>query len=296
MKVLILAILLIGCFAEEMAITQEFTDYLKKHVTWEVAEYEENVFRGWTDEEIKAMLNQREDAEDGIPSKPVEIVADSDLPSSVDWRLLNANCMHEIRNQGNCGSCWAFSATGVVSDRCCLYDADHGWLAPEELVSCDMANGGCNGGWEYTALDYVAKNGLVHEACFPYVAARVACPSKCADGKDWKASHVCKCKARVSCQGAEAMKKCITTGPVTAGMYVYRDFLAYKSGIYHWDKKSSYLGGHAIRCFGYADTPEAHWICANSWGTSWGEAGFFKIGKGEVGIDTRNPHYCDPAK
>jgi len=292
MKALIIALLAVCCFAEEFAVSQEYTDYLKKHVTWQVADYEENVFRGWTVDEVKAILNQQTDIE--IPEKQIEIAAGQQFPERLDWSELNANCLHEIRNQGNCGSCWAFSATGVVSDRCCMHDADHGWLAPQELVSCNTRNSGCNGGLEYNALDWVAQNGLVPESCFPYKATNLPCPNKCADGKDWKASHVCKCKARVNCQGKDAMKACIQTGPVTAGMWVKKDFMSYKSGVYHWDKSSPQLGGHAIRCYGYDTTPEPHWKCANSWGTGWGEQGFFRIGVGEVGIDTRNPSYCDP--
>jgi len=280
-------------FAEDLAVTQEYTDFLKKHVSWQVADYEENIFKGWTIDEVKSILQQEELPD--MQGEQIYVRPGTVFPDSLNWKELKANCIHEIKNQGNCGSCWAFSATGVVSDRCCLHQADHGWLAPQELVSCDHKNSGCNGGWEFNALDYVAANGLVPDACFPYKATNVPCPSKCADGSDWKKAHVCKCKAKVFCQGPDAMKACLQTGPVTAGMYVYQDFISYKSGIYHWNKTGNRLGGHAIRCYGYSETPEAHWICANSWGTVWGEQGSFRIGKGEVGIDTRNPSYCDPA-
>lgn len=292
MRILILAFLLISCFAEEMAVTQEYTDYLKKHVTWEVADYEDNVFRGWTVDEVMSILNQME------PEEELPIVDDPEyeatLPKSFDWTEKMADCIHPIHNQGNCGSCWAFSAASVVADRCCIFKEDKGWLSPQELVSCDKRNSGCSGGWEYWGLDYVAQNGLVPEACYPYLGRNSACPNKCVDGSDWKAAHVCKCKAKVECQGATKMKACILTGPVTAGMWVYNDFLHYKSGVYHWNRQGGRLGGHAIRCIAFSDAPEPNWKCANSWGEGWGEKGFFRIGVGEVGIDTRNPHYCDP--
>jgi cathepsin B len=292
MKVVILGLLLVSAFALEYAVTQDYIDYLKKHVTWEVANYEDNIFRGWSVDEVRSILNQNELDDSEI--QPIMKVDISGLPSSLDWRLKSATCIHEIRNQGNCGSCWAFSASSVVSDRCCLRKEDHGWLSPQELVSCDKANGGCNGGWEFNALDYVAKYGLVPDACFPYKAANLPCPSKCADGKDWTSSHICKCGAKVFCQGSDAMVKCMQTGPVTAGMWVYPDFMNYRGGIYKWNKQGGRLGGHAIRCIGYAASPEAHYTCANSWGTSWGEQGYFRIAVGEVGIDSRNPSYCDP--
>ena len=289
-----LAILLVIALvsAEEYVVTPEYTEYLKRHVTWEVMDYEDNIFRGWTVSEIQAILNQEEIEE--VPGTNVVLETGEEIPS-IDWRQANANCIHEIQNQGSCGSCWAFSAAGVASDRCCLGKKDYGWLSPQELVSCDTANHGCSGGWEFNALDYVKKNGLVPWKCFDYKARNLPCPKTCDDKSSWTAAHVCKCKDKVFCQGTEAMAKCIQTGPVTAGMYVYRDFTSYKSGIYHWNKQGSRLGGHAIRCLGYATSPEKHFICANSWGTNWGEKGYFRIGVGEVGIDTRNPSYCDPA-
>ena len=77
-------------------------------------------------------------------------------------------------------------------------------------------------------------------------------------------------------------------------MIVYKDFHYYKSGVYHWDKKSTLSGYHAIRMVGYGADPEPHWKCANSWGPDWGMKGFFLIGVHEVGIDSRDPVICDP--
>ena len=292
MKALILALLVLGSLASELVVTQSYLDYLKKHVSWQVANYEESIFRGWTIDELKAILNQKHFEDEEVhPEVPVDI---SKLPRNLDWREKNANCVHEIRYQDNCGSCWAFSAAGVVSDRCCLRKGDHGWLSPQELVSCDTGNSGCTGGWEFNALLYVAEKGLVHDACFPYKASNAACPNQCADGRDWTSSHVCKCATRVFCQGSAAMINCMQTGPVTAGMYVYQDFTVYQSGIYKWNGQGEILGGHAVRCLGYGASPEAHYICANSWSIYWGEQGFFRIAVGQVGIDTRYPSYCDP--
>lgn len=294
MKSLLILCLAVVALTQEFVVTKEYVDYLKRHVTWEVAEYEDNIFRGWTIEEVSTLLG-RIDGE-SEPVNQIEVDPDEVLPSSINWMELSANCIHSIRNQGHCGSCWAFSASSVVSDRCCLKKQDYGWLSPQELVSCDRMSHGCNGGYEDRALNYVGSNGLVKEECFPYKAVNLACPTRCADGSNWKDAHVCKCQSRHTCNGPEAMAKCITTGPVTAGMYVYQDFMSYKSGIYHWDKTSKYLGGHAVRCYGYAEKPEFHWICANSWGEVWGDKGSFKIGKGQVRIDTWNPSYCDPVQ
>jgi len=279
MKTLVLALLLVAAAAENLLVTPEYTQYLKATVDWEVADYEENVFKGWTVEEFQVMLGDQDS--DTVPQgKLAEVEA---TPSSISWT--GANCIHEIHNQGSCGSCWAFATASVTSDRCCLQNKDYGWLAPQELVSCDKANSGCNGGLAAEGLKYVQKNGLVPEACYPYVARGEACPNKCKDGSDWAAAHVCKCKTVVDCGGEALMKSCLTKGPIAVRMKVYQDFTSYKSGVYCWDQRSGFLGGHAIRCTGYSDKPKPSFHCANSWGTAWGVQGYFDIAaKEECGI------------
>ena len=296
MKSFILAGLLISflisvSLCQELIVTKAYTDYLKKHVTWEVVNYEDNIFRGWTVEEYERILGDHTTITEA--TIPLGSFDPSTLPATIDWSK-DEKCFHEIRDQGKCGSCWTFSVAGTVADRCCLQGIDHGWLAPQELVSCDKNCEGCNGGDRNVAMQYVALNGLVPEACYPYLAVDKPCPSKCVNGNEWANSHVCKCTNIVNCNGVDKLRKCLTTGTVATGMIIYRDFHYYKSGIYHWDKKSPLSGYHAIRTVGYGDQPEPHWKCANSFGKDWGMNGFFLIGVGEVGIDSRNPVICDP--
>ncbi len=275
MQSLILAILIVSIAARPL-VTSEYTDYLRKHVSWEVVDYEDNLFKGWTVDEFKSILGDA-DGEYIPESVPAETVP---LPSSVSW--MGAACTHAIHNQGHCGSCWAFATTSVVSDRCCMQSKDFGWLAPQELLSCDTKeNEGCAGGLVSDALKYVKANGLVPEACYPYVAEEKACPSKCKDGSSWTDAHVCKCQTLIDCGGLTSMKSCLQAGPIAARMFVYRDFVSYKSGVYCWDGSSEQMGRHAIRCVGYSDTPSPNLNCANSWGLNWGEKGFFRIGTGE---------------
>jgi len=288
MRFLLIALLLASCLCAETAVTRAYTDYLKKHVEWEVVDYEDNIFKGWTDEEVNALFGDHMDYFADMIADPNPIDTKY-MPESLDWS--DDACTHEIRNQGQCGSCWTFSVAGVVSDRCCKAGQDHGWLAPQELLSCDKSNDGCNGGDRTAAMNFVAQKGLVHEACFPYVAKEAPCPKTCADGKEWNASHVCKCTNVRHCDGEKGIISCLATGPVAVGMLVYADFMYYKGGIYKWDHKSAYRGAHAIRLVGYG--PD-FWKCANSWGTAWGEQGFFRIGKGECNIETRSPVVCDP--
>ncbi len=289
---LLLSLLIVSAVCSEMLVTQEYTDYLRRHVTWEVADYESNVFRGWSLDEASAILSQTPVA-DEMQGTPVEVSEDETFPASVNWMERNANCVHDVRNEGNCGASWSFSSVGVISDRCCLRLKDHGWLSAQELISCDEDDYGCNGGTTTDVMAYAAKNGVVTETCYPYRAREEKCPTKCKDGSDWAKAHVCKCKTKVICKGAEAMKACIQSGPISCAMDVYKDFYYYKSGVYH-HKSGDMIGRYAIRCYGYSATPEASWACASDWGVNWGDKGHVNIGKGEVNLDTYEATYCDP--
>ena len=270
MRFIVAVALISAVFCQEMLVTQEMTDYLKRTVDWEVVDYEDNVFRGWTAEEFDSILGYTP-GEEFYPEYEIE----GSVPSSIDWT--GANCDHGPKNQGACGSCWAFAATGMVSDRCCLMKADKGWLSPQELVSCDKMDSGCQGGGLDTPLDYIKQNhGLVPDECFPYIARNSACPNKCKDGSDWKKAHVCDCTSYSICNNPNGMKKCLANGPATFGFYVCSSFMYYKSGIYKCDC-TKYRGGHAVEAMGFSETPECHYIVKNSWGATWGDKGYFKI-------------------
>jgi hypothetical protein len=276
MKFFIALLAVAYCF--EPLITRDIVDYLKRTVDWEVEDYETNIFRGWTVDEVKNLLGYT-----GFGDDSIEPIGDVMAPSEIDWT--GANCDHGSKNQGSCGSCWAFAIVGMMSYRCCAAKSDYGWLSPQELVSCDKANHGCNGGQLASPMRYIQSNkGLVPETCFPYVAANVACPHKCADKSDWVKAHVCNCVKYVSCPVNDGMEKCLASGPVTFGFRVERSFVNYKSGIYKCTG-GEILGGHAVLAMGISKTPECHYTVKNSWGPSWGENGYFKFACGTCGME-----------
>ncbi len=292
-KVLLFALLLAATFAEDMIVTKAYTDYLKKHASWRVADYESNVFRGWTLSEAQLFLGAI------LPSSSADLASVAtakNLPSRLSWA--HANCDHGPRNQGSCGTCWAFATAGMLSERCCLQGHDHGWLAPQELVSCDPHNQGCAGGWPSSALDYViSAKGIVHEECFPYKAANAACPSVCADAKDWTGSHVCNCQDGYKSFRTDAeLKSVIQSGPVTVTFGVCRSFFSYEADVYKCDCGGKYLGVHTALVMGYSDAPECNYQVRNSWGSNWGQAGYISIGCGQCGIPSAYPSgnvFCD---
>jgi len=147
MKLFIALLTVAYCF--EPLITRSQIEYLKRTVSWEVEEYENNIFRGWSVDELKTLLGYT-----GFGDYDVEPI-DEVVPARIDWTA--GNCDHGPQNQGSCGSCWAFAIVGMMSYRCCAGKGDHGWLSPQELVSCDKANHGCQGGQLASPMNYIQK-------------------------------------------------------------------------------------------------------------------------------------------
>ncbi len=272
MRSILILLLCAVALCHDMVVTKEYVDYLKKHVDWEVEEYENNIFRGWTLEEAQSFLGLADMNADLDGAEPVQEVT---LPSTMNWA--GAACDHAPKNQGSCGSCWAFAAAGTHSDRCCIQSRDKGWLSPQELLSCDTGSFGCSGGGLNSPVKYIlANNGLVSDACYPYLGKKTACPTRCNNGAAWASSHTCRCGKVVSCAGTMGIKSCLMKGPVTIGFSVCQSFMSYRSGIYKCDCKS-YIGGHATVVMGYSDAPECNYYVKNSWGRQWGINGYFNI-------------------
>jgi len=201
------------------------------------------------------------------------------LPPSLDWRNKDGrNWVSPILNQGNCGSCVAFAAVGVLETQMnisSLLPNLNIRLSPSHLFSC--GGGGCDSGWRTdAAARYLLRNGITDEACMPYVSGATgkdaACNSACADvsKRTYKISNY---TSPTSYQkNIEAVKKALQSGPVMTSLTVYADFMSYAGGVYK-HTAGEYLGGHAISIVGYDDASQS-FIIRNSWGEDWGENGF----------------------
>lgn len=240
---------------------------------------------------------------------------DDDLPDEFDSRTAWPDCptIREVRDQGSCGSCWAFGAVEAMSDRVCIHSKAtvHFRFSADDLVSCCHTCGfGCNGGFPGAAWSYWVHKGLVSggpygsaQGCRPYEIApcehhvngtRPAC-----NGEE---GHTPKCEKR--CQPSYAVKyeadrrfgqkaysvgrdeekirtEIFKNGPVEGAFTVYEDLINYKEGVYQ-HVTGKVLGGHAIRILGWGEENGVkYWLIANSWNTDWGNNGFFKILRGE---------------
>ncbi|MCK5059435.1 MAG: hypothetical protein KAT34_22490 [Candidatus Aminicenantes bacterium] len=173
-----------------------------------------------------------------------------------------------VRNQGSCGSCWAFSTIGAFESNLkkngITTDLSEQWL-----VSCNTDGWGCNGGW--FANDYMLNPGAVLESCYPYTATDSSCMSGCpyvyvASGSGDTGDDVAGIKWGIQNYGA-----------VSVAVYVNNAFQAYTSGTFNGceDKNCN----HAVLLCGWDDSKGASgaWYMKNSWGTGWGESGFMWI-------------------
>ena len=198
--------------------------------------------------------------------------------SEMDWRNYQGqNWVSPILDQGNCGSCVAFAAVGVLETQMNI-SRKAPWLNPEYSAEALFACGGgtCNGGWDPSgALNELRSEGVPDAACDPntmgITGKDAPCSNRCSD----YASRSQKISQSSAPQGIEAIKSALLRGPVMAGLDVYDDFAVYSSGIYK-HRTGNYLGGHEVSIVGYNDRGR-YWIVRNSWGKEWGEDGFIRI-------------------
>jgi len=210
-----------------------------------------------------------------------------------DSRKKWPGCVHPIRDQGDCGGCWAFAASEVLSDRFCIASkgAVNVTLSPEDLISCDITKYtmGCDGGVPEYAWRYLESTGISTDSCIPYIGNKTEdCPKTCADGSEMR-KYKASMGSVILLDGASsaAQQYLAADGPIQAAMLVYQDFFAYKSGIYH-HVTGKFLGKHSVKIVGYGlENGLAYWTLANSWGPNWGVDGYFRMTRGinECGID-----------
>ncbi|MBN1552543.1 hypothetical protein JW979_13795 [bacterium] len=196
--------------------------------------------------------------------------------SSFDWRDFGG--VSPVKNQGNCGSCWAFCLVHMLESHVMIYDGTTPDLSEQQLVSCNTQGYGCNGGW-LDAASYFVNPGMAEESCMPYQASDVPCQAqsctKIAIADSWAYTG----------DSVNDIKTALEDGPVACAMYVYNDFSYYSGGCYSHGTASSV--NHGVLIVGYDDSDcsgSGAWIVKNSWGTNWGENGFFRIKYGDSNI------------
>jgi C1A family cysteine protease len=218
------------------------------------------------------------------PSPPIvsAVFNTTVLPASVDWRTKNA--VTPVKDQGQCGSCWSFSTTGALEG---VYSIQTGKLisfSEQQLVDCDNfkhggKDHGCNGGLMDNAFSWIQKNGgLCSEETYPYISQTgqtQACQTTC--------SVIPKSKIQswVDVQPTDqALMTAIAQQPVSIAIEAdQRDFQLYKSGVF--TGKCGTTLDHGVLVVGYGtENAQDFYLVKNSWGTTWGDQGYIKLGRG----------------
>jgi C1A family cysteine protease len=202
------------------------------------------------------------------------------LPSSFDWRTQGSG-LPPIRNQGGCGSCWAFATVGPLECNIMIKDGLEVNLSEQYLVSCNSNGYGCAGGWwehrmHQNAPDGCGGVGAVLETAFPYQARDLACG--CPYPHEYTIDGWGYIGPQFTMPSVAQMKQAIMQyGPISVAVSVNSAFQAYSGGIFNGCANGDI--NHAVVVVGWDDAqgPGGVWFMRNSWGAGWGEAGYMRI-------------------
>ncbi|MCK5596026.1 MAG: hypothetical protein KAJ04_01145, partial [Candidatus Eisenbacteria sp.] len=221
--------------------------------------------------DVRAML-------DTLRPDPADLTRD--YPAVWDWREMGG--VTPVKDQGACGSCWDFAATGATEGNVRIQEGVVLDLSEQQGLDCNDYGSSCDGGWPGATYHVFTDPGAVSEECMPYVAVEGNCRERLCDkvaiidGFQYIAGNV------------NSYKAALQDGPISSCYTVYEDFNSYGGGCYEhtW---GAYEAGHAIVIVGWDDAMcggEGAWICKNSWGGNWGVGGYFYIKFNEAGINT----------
>jgi len=193
------------------------------------------------------------------------------MAGSKDWRSTSVT---KIKNQGSCGSCWVFSAVGALEGAYKNKGSILKRFAEQEGLDCSM-RGGCGGGWMPKVYDYAKRSGrLGEENSIPYQGKERSCNYK--SKKNGLIAF--KINGYTNARGDSAHAAALSSsGPLSVAYTCTKNFFKYNGGIY--TERSCSGGGHAVTSVGYTSS---YFLMKNSWGTSFGERGYFKIARGNI--------------
>jgi C1A family cysteine protease len=233
-----------------------------------------NEFAAHTPQEWKKMLGFNASQ---LAAKEPVVLDESNLADSVDWRTKGA--VTPVKNQGQCGSCWAFSTTGSVEGAMFLKTGKLQSFSEQQLVDCDTEQDqGCNGGLMDNAFKYIEKNPLMLEGDYAYTARVGTCEYESSKGvgevknfNDVTAS-------------ASQLKAALAKGPVSVAIEADQSaFQMYTGGVI-----TSGCGSqldHGVLAVGYGNEDGTDYVLVkNSWGPSWGDSGYVKMAFDQCGV------------
>lgn len=225
------------------------------------------------------VASTNDDDKNGFKNASFIVSPKATTAAAWDWR--SSKKVNSIKNQGNCGSCWAFSITSIAETSYAIKYSSLPVLSEQELVDCVAKNSGCNGGDPLYAANVVLGSGLMQSYYYPYVAYK---HSSCYYNSALGGVAVPKYGYRWVGTEAGLAQVVSQTGPVAIVLYASSNFQSYKSGIFSDSacvKTASSKVNHAVTIVGYGtENGKDYWIVRNQWGTTWGEAGYIRLPRG----------------
>lgn len=261
-------------YAHRFGIWKENRAAIKAHnlskKSWSLAI---NKFGDLTQEEFAEMYLNKYETD---TLKDIEVLDTAALPTTIDWVAKGA--VTQVKNQGQCGSCWSFSTTGSVEGLHFLEGNQLVSLSEQQLMDCSTSFGnmGCNGGLMDDAFQYViSTGGLTTEKNYPYSATG---PNSC-EKSNFEGKLFCAAKSykNVPQKSVEQFKKFLTKGPVSVAIQANQfSFQFYGGGVMSGSCGTQL--DHGVLAVGYGtQNGQGFWKVKNSWASSWGEQGFILL-------------------
>jgi C1A family cysteine protease len=219
-----------------------------------------------------------------LPKTNTTASVELDLPltasasaSSIDWRTHSPKVLTPVKDQGQCGSCWAFSATEQIETDVAIATGHLYTLSPQQITSCDKTDLGCNGGNTETAYDYVASKGLEAESSYPYKSGNSGRTGTC----EYQSSETVvsiKSYSTVSSKKSSEGKMLtqIAKSPISVCVDAEK-WQTYSRGVL--GKSCGTQLDHCVQAVGY-NAAQGYWIVRNSWNTDWGVNGYIYVKEG----------------
>eukprot|EP00656_Telonema_subtile_P002649 TRINITY_DN111_c0_g3_i1.p1 TRINITY_DN111_c0_g3~~TRINITY_DN111_c0_g3_i1.p1 ORF type:complete len:348 (-),score=99.56 TRINITY_DN111_c0_g3_i1:94-1137(-) len=235
-----------------------------------------NQFADYTRAEYRELLGYNASAK---KANPIAVLDTVNLATSVDWTTKGA--VTPVKNQQQCGSCWAFSTTGALEGALAIKNKKLVSLSEQELVDCagSFGNQGCNGGLMDDGFKYIQSKGDELEADYAYTATTGTCNTAKQSAADGVAASVITGIKDVTPQSCTDMMAAVALGPVSVAIEADQTgFQHYSSGVFSGTCGTSL--DHGVLVVGYGtDGSSEYWKVKNSWGATWGDAGYIRMTK-----------------
>merc|ERR1711865_921108 len=230
-----------------------------------------------TTEEYKQMLGYKPSNMHGdMPKLATHVHSGKAAVESIDWSTKGA--VTAVKNQQQCGSCWAFSSTGGTESQWALATSNLQSLSEQQLVDCSKANGGCQGGLMDLGFKFAEVNEVCSEQSYPYKGIAGTCATSCSAAIPKGGVSGYK---DVAPKSMKDMMSAVAQQPVSIAIDASTDmFQSYKSGVLTGRCGSTL--DHGVLTVGYGtEAGTDYWKVKNSWASVWGDAGYVKLQRGK---------------